>query len=108
MRNFVYLLFAVAGAGCATQGPAAPHADANSVRLIAADDASACKFVTTIHYFDTIVAEGEDPSVNKSIAEQNLKRKVAASGANAFVVVRNDSNFYLGRVSYDGKAYACP
>jgi hypothetical protein len=51
---------------------------------------------------------GKDDTVMKSIGDTNLRNEVAAVGGNAYVILKNDSNWFLGTVAYQAEAYVCP
>lgn len=87
---------------------APPMTDAGSrVRVITAEQAKACKFVRVVQYNDRILGMGKDPTVMKAIGETSLRNEVGAAGANAFVLTKDDSNWFLGTVAYQGDAYTC-
>jgi hypothetical protein len=88
---------------------APPMTDAGSrVRVITAEQSKACKFVRVVQYNDRIISVGKDSTVMKAIGETNLRNEVGATGANAFVLTKDDSNWFLGTVAYQGDAYTCP
>lgn len=96
-------------AGLASCASAPPLTDAGSrVRVISADQSKACKFIKIVQYNDRIISMGKDQTVMKAIGETNLRNQVGATGANAFVLVKDDSNWFLGTVAYQGDAYTCP
>ena len=92
--------------GCAA---APPLTDAGArTRPITPGQAKECKFVRTIQYNDRIYSLGKDPTVMRAIGETNLRNKVGAANANSYVVKKNDSNWFMGSVSYEAEAYICP
>jgi hypothetical protein len=97
---FIVLLTSCASAPTLTDAGA-------HVREITAKQARSCKFVQTIQYNDRIFEMGKDPTVMKAIGENNLRNKVGLSGANAFVLTKDDSDWFLGTVAYQGDAYIC-
>ncbi|MCW7540433.1 hypothetical protein OOT46_21630 [Aquabacterium sp. A7-Y] len=93
-------------AGCAS---APPLSEAGArVRAVTAEQAKQCKFVKTVQYTDRILGMGKDPTVMRAIGETNLRNEVGLTGANAFVVTKNDSNWFLGNVDYQAEAFTCP
>jgi hypothetical protein len=77
------------------------------VHTITAQQARTCKFVRTIQYNDRIIEMGKDPTVMKAIGENNIRNEVADSGANSFVLTKDDSDWFLGTVAYQADAYNC-
>ena len=98
--------FAILLAGCAA---APPLTDAGAqTRPITSEQAKECKFLRTIQYNDRIYSLGKDPTVMRAIGETNLRNRVGAANANAYVIKKNDSNWFMGSVSYEAEAYKCP
>ncbi|MFM1907991.1 MAG: hypothetical protein RLZZ591_1668 [Pseudomonadota bacterium] len=87
----------------------APNLSDAGARLqaVSADQAKACKFVRVVQFNDRILGMGKDPTVMRAIGETNLRNAVAATGADTFVVTRDDSNWFMGSVSYEAQAYRC-
>jgi hypothetical protein len=77
------------------------------LRAVNADQAKACKFVRVVQFNDRILGVGKDPTVMRAIGETSLRNSVAATGADTFVVTRDDSNWFMGSVSYEAQAYRC-
>lgn len=102
----------VAGACAAIAGCANPPAVSDSgsrLRMISAEQAGKCKFLRSVQYDDRIYTLGKTPGVMKSIGESGLRNEVAvrAPEANAIVVTRDESSWFVGSVSYQAEAYAC-
>lgn len=106
MRKFLATSILLAVAGCASAPPLSSAGA--SVRAITTDQAKACKFVRVVQYNDRINSMGKDPTVMKAIGETSLRNEVGAAGANAYVSTKEDSNWFLGNVAYQGEAYLCP
>ncbi|WP_367576109.1 DUF4156 domain-containing protein [Noviherbaspirillum album] len=92
--------------GCASAPPLS--AQAAQVRTITTQQAGSCKFVRVAQYDDRILSVGKDATVMRSIGENNLRNAVANLGANAMLITKEDSNWFLGTVSYQADAYNCP
>ena len=60
-----------------------------------------------VQYNDWILGMGKNATVMKAIGETNLRNEVAAGGGNAFVITKDDSEWFMGNVAYTGEAYAC-
>lgn len=105
MSRFATLTLLGALVGCASAPPLTePGA---RVRIIDAQQAKACKFVRVVQYNDRILAMGKNATVMKAIGETNMRNEVARAGANAFVLTKDDSEWFLGNVAYQGDAYEC-
>ena len=99
------IILALIAAGCAT---APDLTDVGSgVRSITPEQAKDCKFIRVVQYDDLILGLGKNPTTIRAIGENNLRNKVGAVGANAFVTTKNDSNWFMGTVSYQAEAYRC-
>lgn len=103
--SFTSLALVALLAACAS---AAPLTDAGSrVRFISADQAKGCKFVKVVQYTDRILSMGKNATVMKSIGEAGLRNEVGLSGANAVVITKDESDWFLGNVGYTGEAFTC-
>ena len=78
------------------------------VRLIQKDQAAQCRFLRVVQYSDRVLGMGKSPTVMKAIGETSLRNAVAAVGGNAFVLLKDDSDWFLGNVAYQGEAFVCP
>lgn len=105
-RSLVFgSILAVVLTGCAS---APPLTDAGAhVRRITTKQAQACKFVQTVQYDDRIFSTGKTPTVMQAIGENNLRNAVGRTDANAFVVTKDESDWFLGTISYQADAYEC-
>jgi hypothetical protein len=65
-------------------------------------------FVRVVQYDDRILGVGKSATVMKAIGDTNLRNAVASAGANAFVLMKDDSSWFLGNVFYQGEAFLCP
>ena len=94
--------------GCANP-PAVTDAGAR-LRILTAEQAGKCKFLRSVQYDDRYYTMGKTPGVMKAIGESSLRNEVAikAPDANAMVVTRDDSSWFVGSVSYQAEAYTCP
>lgn len=106
MKKILVVTIALTLSGCAA-APPLTGAGA-SVRAITPQQAMSCKFVRVVQYNDRINGMGKDPMVMKAIGETSLRNEVGAAGANAYVSTKEDSNWFLGNVAYQGDAYVCP
>jgi hypothetical protein len=95
-------------AGCAN-APAVNNS-ASRIRLISKEEAMSCRFIRIVQYDDRIYALGKSATVMRAIGETGLRNEVAsqAAGANAFVLKKDDSSWFLGTVAYQGEAFSCP
>lgn len=92
-------------AACAS---APPLTDAGSrVRFITAEQSKSCKFVQVVQYTDRIISMGKNATVMKSIGEAGLRNEVGKTGANAVVITKDESEWFLGNVGYTGEAFTC-
>lgn len=94
-------------AGCAN--PPAVADIGSRLRMISAEQAGKCKFLRSVQYDDRIYTLGKTPGVMKSIGESGLRNEVAARApeANAIVLTRDESSWFVGSISYQAEAYAC-
>lgn len=101
--------FTVALVTAITACASAPNLSDAGARLqaVSTDQAKACKFVRVVQFNDRILGMGKAPTVMRAIGETNLRNAVAATGADTFVVTRDDSNWFMGSVSYEAQAYRC-
>lgn len=101
----VTVAFITGVAGCAS----APNLSDSGARLRAAsaEQVKSCKFVRVVQFNDRILGVGKDATVMRAIGESSLRNAVAATGADSFVVTRDDSNWFLGTVAYEAQAFQC-
>lgn len=92
--------------GCASAPPLSNRGA--QVRGLLPGQVAACKYLQTVQYNDRIMGLGKDGTLMKSIGDTNLRNEVAAVGGNEYVVLKNDSNWFLGTVAYQADAYICP
>lgn len=78
------------------------------MRQISADDAKACKFLQTVQYTDTVQGTGKTPGLVHQTGDVGLRNAVGSVGANTFVSVQADADWFFGHVNYSGEAYRCP
>ncbi len=105
LRVLLAIFLAVAIDGCAS-APQLTGAGAGA-RSITPNEAKECKFIRVVQYNDRIISLGKDPTVMKAIGETNLRNQIGAAGGNAYVTTKNDSNWFMGSVSYQAEAYSC-
>jgi len=51
---------------------------------------------------------GKNATVMKSIGEAGLRNEVGSTGANAVVITKEESDWFLGNVGYTGEVFTCP
>lgn len=101
------ILLAVSLSACAS-APPLTEAGAH-VRKITTEQARSCKFLRIVQYNDNLFLNvGKNPTVMRAIGDTNMLNLVAAAGANAYVLTKDDSNWFIGTVAYQGDAYICP
>jgi len=100
------LTFVVFLTACASSPPLTDAA--SRVRFITADQAKSCKFVKVVQYTDRILSMGKNATVMKSIGEAGLRNEVGSTGANAVVITKEESDWFLGNVGYTGEVFTCP
>lgn len=106
ISGFSAIAFLTVLLGACASAP--PLTEAGSrVRLLSAEQAKSCKFVRVVQYNDRILGMGKNATVMKAIGETNLRNEVARVGGNAFVIQRDESEWFLGNVAYQGEAYEC-
>lgn len=88
-------------AGCASIPDAAP------VRIITSNQTAGCAFVGPVTYDEYINALGKTPARFQAIGEANIKNRAAAIGANAVVLTKQETGWFLGNPSFAGDAYRC-
>jgi hypothetical protein len=97
------------GASLTACASAPPLSDSGSrARFISAEQAKTCKFVKVVQYTDRILSMGKNATVMKAIGEAGLRNEVGAAGANAVVITKDESEWFLGNVGYTGEAFNCP
>ncbi len=106
MRVQFQVLLLLLLSGCASAPPLSQRGA--QVRGLLPGQVATCKYVQTVQYNDRIMGLGKDDTVMKSIGDTNLRNEVAAVGGNAYVILKNDSNWFLGTVAYQAEAYVCP
>ena len=79
------------------------------VREISKQDAETreCKFIKTINYQDRLFSVGKTPMVMKAVGEANIQNMVGNTGATHYVILKSDSDWFLGAISYRAEAYIC-
>ena len=103
--RLLLIAFCVSLTACAS---APPLTDAGSrVRFISAEQAKSCKFVKIVQYTDRILSMGKNATVMKAIAEAGLRNEAGTTGANAVVITKDDSEWFLGNIGYSGEAFLC-
>lgn len=109
MRNkierLIALLFVTSLTACASAPPLTEAA--SRVRFISAEQAKSCKFVKVVQYTDRILSMGKNATVMKAIGEAGLRNEAGTTGANALVITKDESEWFLGNVGYTGEAFNC-
>ncbi|MGA0570990.1 hypothetical protein ACO2Q9_09755 [Variovorax sp. VNK109] len=92
--------------GCASPPPLS-EAGAR-VRAITRDQAKDCRFVRVVQYNQREMTTGKTTTVLKAIGETNIRNAVASHGANAFVLIKEETDWFLGTMDYQAEAFSCP
>ncbi len=77
------------------------------VRAVTREDAKACRFVRVVQYNQREVTTGKTTTVMKAIGETNIRNAVAGYGANAFVLIKEETDWFLGTMDYQAEAFTC-
>lgn len=92
--------------GCAT----APSLTGSGklARQIDVQQAKMCRFIQVVNYDDRIIGMGKDGTVMKAIGDNSIRNATGAAGGNAYVLTKEDDNWFLGNISFQADAYFCP
>lgn len=103
--QFVALAIGMSLTACASAPPLTEAA--SQVRFISAEKAKTCKFVKVVQYTDRILSIGKNATVMRAIGEAGLRNEAGTTGANALVITKDESEWFLGNVGYTGEAFTC-
>lgn len=110
MRNkierFFVLLFITSLTACASAPPLTNNG--SKVRIISVEQAESCRFLQVVQYTDRILSMGKNSTVMKAIGEAGIRNEAGTTGANALVITKDDSEWFLGNIGYTGEAFNCP
>jgi len=106
IAKFAAIAISVTLTACASAPPLTEAA--SRVRFISADQAKTCKFLKVVQYTDRILSMGKNATVMKAIGEAGLRNEAGVAGANALVITKDDSEWFLGNIGYTGEAFTCP
>ena len=102
---FVVCMFYIL-TGCVSVPPLTESA--KHVREIPARVAKDCKFIKMVEFNHRTFALSRNSNSMTALGNAGIQNAVAETGANAFVLVGNDSNAFTETVDYKAEAYLCP
>jgi len=103
--SLILILFACLGA-CVSVPPLTERA--KTVREIPSSLAKDCKFIKMVEFNHRTFALSRNSNSMTALGNAGIQNAVAETGANAFVLVGNDSNAFTETVDYKAEAYRCP
>lgn len=82
-------------------------AGGDRVRRITELRAEKCRFIERVEYADKVHGFGIEHARLVAIGVHTIRNKVAATGGNAFVLHRSETDIWFGGIFYSADAYKC-